>query len=277
MNSHIRSVEFIDHRLSPAEAEIRISVYLDEITPTTTIRGRLMGPTCRYASTVEVAYPLRPLSNSQSPPAVVARVIIPEPSLWDPASPFLYYGPIELWQDGLLLERVVARHGLRSRSLGPTGLRWNGGSLPLNGWTGVITKEEEMLALRGAGHNLLTVKSTTATAPLWEMADRIGILMVGTLQGLDEPLAVEIAKHPSCLGFVLEPATWAKVDAQVLRRFKTATNSFVGIDLSEPTTELQAGADFVLCDAQTGKAMAGARLLVIERGDNELPSLSRRE
>jgi hypothetical protein len=277
MNSHIRCIEFIDRRLSPAEAEVLINVYVDEITPTTSIRGRLMGPTCRYATTVEVAYSLRPVSYGQLPSAVVAHVIIPEPSLWDPASPFLYHGPIELWQDDLLLERVVARHGLRARNLGPTGLRWNGSSLPLNGWTGRITKKEEMLALRDAGHNLLTVTSTPATAPLWEMADRIGFLLVGTLQGLDEPLAVELAKHPSCFGFVLEPATWAEVDAQVLRRFKTATSSFVGIDLSESTTELPAGADFVLCDAQTGKAMSGAGVFVIVRCDNGPPGMSRRE
>jgi hypothetical protein len=263
MINHIRSIDLIERRLSPAEAEVQIRVYLDEITAGTSIRGRLMGPTCRYASTVEVAYPLRAVSTNQSPPTVEARVIIPEPSLWDPVSPFLYHGPIELLQDGILLEQINVRHGLRYRSLGVAGLRWNGTALTLSGWSGIIANEPEMLTLRSAGFNLLTVAATTLTVPLWEMPDRIGFLVIGMLQGLEDPLAAELAKHPSCLGFALEPTAWANLDAELLRRFKTATNTFVGINLSEPGTKMPAGADFVLCDAQTGEALADAGLAVI--------------
>ncbi len=265
MNNHIRGIELIDRRLSPAEAEVQIRVYLDRIPARTNLGGRLMGPSCRYASTVEVAYPLRPLSHGQSPPTVEARVIIPEPSLWDPTSPFLYQGPIELWQDGILLEQAVVCHGLRWRSMGTAALRWNGTWLPLNGWSGTIADESEMLALRSAGFNLLTVPGTMATAPLWEMADRIGFLLIGVLEGLGGPLASVLAKHPSCLGFALEPRSWAKLDAEVLRQFKAATNSFVGIELSAPTTELPPGADFALCDAPTGKTMANTGLPVLFR------------
>src|SRR5437763_15625817 len=121
MSQRIRRVELSDPTLVPAEAEVWVTVHLDRLTPTTAVRGRLMGPTCRYAGTVEVAYPLRSLGPSQKPPAsegpaLTTRVVIPEPSFWDPESPFLYHGPVELWEDGERREQVTVRHGLRTRS-----------------------------------------------------------------------------------------------------------------------------------------------------------------
>ena len=34
------------------------------------------------------------------------RVVIPEPCWWESNKPFLYEGPLELWQDGQFCERV---------------------------------------------------------------------------------------------------------------------------------------------------------------------------
>src|SRR5437868_13397226 len=87
-----------DHSLDPMAAEVWLTVYPERLTPKTELRGRLMGPSCPYASTVEIAYPLSPLklSEQQVAGALRCRVAIPEPSLWDLQSPFLYSGPVEL-------------------------------------------------------------------------------------------------------------------------------------------------------------------------------------
>src|SRR5437588_1108014 len=66
------------------------------------VRGRLVGPTCPYSSTIEVAHHVR--GN---------RIIIPEPAWWDPSSPFLYRGPLEIWRDGARVEAEQVRIGLR--------------------------------------------------------------------------------------------------------------------------------------------------------------------
>src|SRR3982751_515934 len=102
MANRIVKVLLEDHSLDPMSAEVWITVYPETLTPKTELRGRLMGPNCPYASTVEIAYPLKPLMRSEQHPdgALRCRVAIPEPSLWDVQSPFLYSGPVELWQDG---------------------------------------------------------------------------------------------------------------------------------------------------------------------------------
>src|SRR5437773_1558388 len=103
MPNRIRDVVVVNHRLDPVETELHIHVKVDEITPGTEIRGRLMGPRCVYASTVEVAYRMNEMERGDH---LVLRVIIPEPCWWHPQTPFLYQGPLELWEDGALCERV---------------------------------------------------------------------------------------------------------------------------------------------------------------------------
>src|SRR5436190_14007505 len=100
MSNHILDVTIHDRSLDPGSVELWITVTPDRLTATTELRGRLMGPRCPYASTVEVAYPLRPIPglNGDTPGAIRRRVVIPEASLWDTESPFLYEGPIELWE-----------------------------------------------------------------------------------------------------------------------------------------------------------------------------------
>src|SRR5262245_50368134 len=116
MENRIRTVRVLDARLDPVEAEVWVTVEPERLTSTTQVRGRLMGPRCPYSTTLEVAYPLREHSRqyeSEGPPRLTLRAIIPEPGLWDPQSPFLYQGPLELWQCDQRCDQVQVRHGLR--------------------------------------------------------------------------------------------------------------------------------------------------------------------
>jgi hypothetical protein len=270
MSNRIRRVDLFDQTLVPAEAEVWVTVHLDQITPTTELRGRLMGPTCRYSSTVEVAYPLRPLTKSQKPPAsegpaLTMRVVIPEPSFWDPESPFLYRGPVELWEHGRRVEQVTIRQGLRTRTLGPRGLRWNGRPLPLRGRSVGDCSEEEMLALHDAGYNLLTAPVAAATAALWERADRIGFLLLGRPGRLDDPDPADLAKHPSCLGFLFDAAVWAGASPGDRDHFRARTGGLVGVESDTGSPD----ADFLVGDAEKCEELAeGGRPLLL-RGKGE--------
>src|SRR5262245_50237038 len=113
MSNSIRGVEIIDESLTPAECVARVVVSVAKVTPTTEIRGRLTGPRCVYTATGEVDYPSRRLTQQAGPNQVLGRVVIPEPSLWDPESPFLYQGLVELWQDGQRCDQTIVPHGLR--------------------------------------------------------------------------------------------------------------------------------------------------------------------
>ena len=60
MPNRIRQLRLLDRSLTPNEAEVWVFVEAESMSATTEVRGRLMGPSCPYASTVDVAYPLRP-------------------------------------------------------------------------------------------------------------------------------------------------------------------------------------------------------------------------
>lgn len=207
MENRIRRITIRNAQLVPAQAELWIAVEPDHQTPTTEVRGRLMGPSCPYASTVEVAYPLRPLSPSQKPvePAgLTRRAIIPEASLWEPQCPFLYQGPIELWQNGRHCDRAIVRHGLRTVQWTERGLHVNGRSVKLHGRRVAAFSEEEATRWHRAGYNLLIAPVAAYCLDAWEQADRWGFLVLGQLgEDADETRLMETLRpHASCLGWL---------------------------------------------------------------------------
>src|SRR5262245_59390094 len=122
MPNRIHHVEVTNRRLDPVEAVVEVTVVAERPAQDAEVRGRLAGPRCVYAETVEVAYPLRPAPG----PHPSARAVLPEPCLWDPQSPFLYEGTVELWEGGERVDQVKVPFGLRDLRLGMTGLRVNG-------------------------------------------------------------------------------------------------------------------------------------------------------
>jgi hypothetical protein len=203
MTNRITRIEVRTRSFTPAEAEVWITVRAECLTATTEVRGRLMGPACPYSSTIEVAYPLRPLAHPPADvPPLTRRVVIPEPSLWEPVSPFLYRGPVELWQDGERCERVTVTHGLCFAALKPDGLHWNGKPLSLRGRSVRGLTEDDARSLRQAGVNLLL--APVQESETWAIADRLCFLVIGELPQLDDN-ALQCVKqrlaHPSCLGW----------------------------------------------------------------------------
>src|SRR5579885_2237859 len=184
MANCIRELMLHDRSRDPAEAEIWVSVVPEQITPSTEVRGRLMGPRCVYSSTVEVAYPLKPFARPlEGWPGIVRRVVIPEASLWDPQSPFLYEGPIELWEEGELCERVQVRHGLRGISLGPRGLRVNAQVVEVRGLATSTCAAAEARQLNDAGFNTVLTGIGRETEELLDVADRFGFLVLVRVGG----------------------------------------------------------------------------------------------
>jgi hypothetical protein len=95
------NVEITTHRADAVEAELWVTATADDRAPGE-LRGRLVGPRCPGRTTIEVAYPLRPFARKPGGlPAFAAQVVIPEPSLWQEAHPFMYDAVVELWRDGI--------------------------------------------------------------------------------------------------------------------------------------------------------------------------------
>ena len=208
VSNRILDVRLEDHSLDPVSAEVWVTVTPECLTSTTEVRGRLMGPNCPYASTVEVAYPLSPLRRPGpgAPGSLRVRVVIPEPSFWDTQSPFLYAGPVELWQDGQRCDSVHVRHGLRRLSLGAGGARINGRPLLLRGQPYEADFAKKVSALHEQGFNALLLPPGVDEDAPWDLADRDGFLILGWVER-DDPETVRrlqaLSRHPCCFGWVV--------------------------------------------------------------------------
>jgi hypothetical protein len=100
MSNRILTADVQTHRLEPFEAELWVIVKPEQVTTTTELRGRVVGPKSAISSTIEVAYPLRRFVKPGALDGLAAQVVIPEPSRWEPACPFVYDIVLELWEEG---------------------------------------------------------------------------------------------------------------------------------------------------------------------------------
>ena len=267
MSNRILHLQVLDRSLDPAQAEVWVVVEAECASPTTELRGRLAGPRCLYAATVEVSYPLRPLlRRPEGLTGLAARVVIPEASLWEPECPFLYEGTVELWEDGMRCDQAPLHHGLRRLLLKPPGLRVNGNALKLHGRALTECDASQASALRRAGYNLLLAP---AKSMLYDLADVQGFFVLERLQDPDETTLVKAAQHPSCLGWLLAGPweRWA-INAIPQGRLK-------GIELDAiPTTSAPDWVDFIACPAGAAADLRGLGLpLLLLGGASDAPGV----
>lgn len=251
--NRICRVEVRDRLIDPTAPEVWISVFAERQTATTEVRGRLHGPRCIYSSTIEVAYPLRPFPQvPEGLQGVSRRVIIPEASFWDPQSPFLYEGPIELWDDGQLRDQVTLSHGLRTLALGPRGLRISSKDVTIRGVARDTSSQDEALELRRLGDNTFLTNVSAHTESLCEVADRVGFLVLGRVAAEPTAIAQAVAlrRHPCLLGWLLDAGLFVEdrwhADVEVLRRRSVGLP--VGVEIKEAgQLPPAAKVDFLVC------------------------------
>ena len=280
MANRILNILVFDLRLDPAEAEVSIAVDPERLVSQTDARGRLVGPRCLYATTVEVAYPLRPVSRQyekEGPPRIQARVVIPEPCRWDPESPFLYQGVVELWENGQRCDQVPITHGLRTLQLGRRGLLLNGRPFTVRARAcDQAPNEEEARRWRQEGINTLLVPLTREIPDVWSAADRLGFLV---LVRLSERLSVRpealSREPPAFAGYVLSPEAWP----QELFRIRadggpSLDRPPIGAELLEvPREPLPPEIGFVVCNQRLLPSLADLPLPKLVRPDgSDLPA-----
>jgi Glycosyl hydrolases family 2 len=236
--NRIRDVVVLNHRLDPIETELHVHVKLDELAATTEIKGRLIGPLSAHAETIEIAYALREIERSDH---VVLRVVIPEPSWWEPRTPFLYEGPLELWHDGVLIERVAIRHGIRALQLTSNGLRLNGKPFLLRGKiVEPDLTEDNAKTLRHAGFNAIWIAAPEIFP--WDLADRIGLFVLGSAADLTvfHSLRHELTDHVSHCGWIFNRTDLSNAPIQ-----EDGTAMLYGVNTSARSRPEHA--DFLVC------------------------------
>jgi hypothetical protein len=248
MTNRIKEIQITAIRVNPAEAEVFLSVQPEHLTSATQVIGRLMGPRCAYASTVEVAYPLREHSRryeSEDIPRVILRVIIPEPNLWEPETPFLYQGPIELWQGKERCEMVQLSQGLRTTHIGPKGLRINTRPLLLRGISKTELSQSQARSLHQAGYNTLVVSAGSNLTRWQEIGDQFGFFVIGRIQNrADLRHGLPRNDRPCWLGWLARSEFLQDEGTRML----LSSHAPLGVQLAQALKPLPGGISFVACD-----------------------------
>lgn len=246
--AHCWVEEVLCHTLTPTEADLRITLVSQDLVGGLEAGGRLVGPHCHFSTTVEVAYPLRPLPlQPEQPTRLTGRVIIPEPCFWEPDGPFVYRGQLEVRQGKNRWFETQLTLGLRTLQLRNHGLRLNGRPLRLQGVVRDRLTVEEGLQLRRGGCNLLVVPVAAESAEVWDTADRLGFLVIGQLQNVPDAYrpAWALRLHPCSLGW-LWPADLAHEPA----RPPQTAGQFFGKQLPQSSgCNGISGIDFIVCEA----------------------------
>jgi hypothetical protein len=272
MKNRIHSVGGNDLSVTPTEAEILFTVFTEEVTPTTEVVGRMVGPRCRFASTVEVAYPLKPAARHlQGPPSLMLRSVIPEPCLWDLESPFLYRVQIELRQDGECCDRAQFDRGIRTLKTGRDRCTLNGRPLMLRGTTQVPDTHGDGLPLRAAGYNLILAP---IEKPLtWFAAYECGLFVLGRL-----PFTERAAMQARIVGGQVSSFGWlltkefleAKHGRQEFLSRLRQLQLPIGIEIDQPPPDPLPDVDFVVCSEATLAELARINLpRIVMRGSQD--------
>jgi hypothetical protein len=191
--------------VNPVESEIDVRFEFQEEISQPQLRGRLTGPHSPYASTVEIAHPIRPLPRAErtASATVDGRIVIPEPSLWNPQAPFLYEGEIELWSSGQPLVRLGISQGLCTQRIDADGLRCNGKHILLQGVEVGHVDETSLVAWRRLGRNTLLAPANAQAKEVCALADGYGFIALLILSNDTswEHLAL-LAEHTCCFGWI---------------------------------------------------------------------------
>jgi hypothetical protein len=270
MPHRILRVEMEDERLEPAVAQMRVRIVTEQAGGNLEVRGRLTGPRCLYASTVEVAYPLAIVPDMESADKeITGRFIVPEPSFWEPETPFLYQASIELMHAGSRVDHARLSHGFRTVAWRAGNLRANGRKLVLHGADRQSIDESELSSLRKAGRNCLLVPFAAGETVLTS-ADRFGFFVLGELSPATDPKALAPwTRHPSLLGWVFDQPSFSqeKLDEWIARLAPASVSQLIVLRVNRVPSPLPRNI-IVLCrqDLVAGWLALGAGVIV-DRAD----------
>jgi hypothetical protein len=149
----------------------------------------------------------------------------------------------------------------------------------LEGVQGDRFSEDDLVKLHQAGCNLLLVSVTARTVPLWEVADRLGFLMLGRIVDRETwELAGTLRQHPSCLGWLITPEL---MNHEILQAVRFSPLSFgrghlVGCEINPFSLgPLPDGIRFVVCEEALLPLLANypqPKIVLAEREFDELQS-----
>ena len=172
----ISEIQIINHRFDPTETILHVLVDGGkELSNECQVRGRLNGPRCPFSTTIEIAYPLRERARSDA--IVTMSAVIPEPSWWDPESPFVYSGFVEMYHEDIGLGRADFQHAIYWLQMTSKGLRLNGQPFVLRGrCVAAIGDADSLRYLRDRSFNWI-ISQESPTREARKLATKYGFFV----------------------------------------------------------------------------------------------------
>ena len=272
-SNRLKSIESYMLSVSPAEADIWFKVGVQRVTARTEVRGRIVGPRCLFAETVEVVSPLRSVRHKEKEEvALIARTAIPEPCFWDPHNPLLYRVVVELWQDGQRCSVSGFDLGFRMIEMDSGNVFVKRKPVFLQGMPYLPQSQEEAAARRRAGYNLVLAEK--GQWHWWVRANPMGFLLLekAALSTLTPQYIGLLCQQPCFFGFVLdkELLDHPPSETESLLRAWQERRVLIGLELDgPPPPSLPNGLSFLVCPESVLPALSTASLPKLALRDSE--------
>lgn len=156
------------------------------------ILARILAPDGTVVGTTRSGFPEHTLRKRVE--VKMPELTVVQPQLWSPDSPSLYTAEVEVWADGMLVDKASDHFGIRSLAFTQEqGFLLNGEKVFLHGVadhhdlgalgaasfdTGI---ERLMLQLKSFGFNVIRCSHNPYSERFTEIADRVGMLIVDEL------------------------------------------------------------------------------------------------
>lgn len=179
--------------VSAARSTVALQVEVDGYqNHDASIRARILAPDGSVVGTTQAGFPEHTLRTRVEVP--MPEVTVARPQLWSPDSPSLYTAEVEIWADGMLVDKASEHFGIRKLEFTQErGFLLNGEKLFLHGVanhhdlgalgaasfdTGI---ERLMLQLKSFGFNVIRCSHNPYSEQFTKIADRVGMLIVDEL------------------------------------------------------------------------------------------------
>ncbi len=179
--------------VSAARSTVALQVEVDGYqNHDASIRARILAPDGSVVGTTQAGFPEHTLRTRVEVP--MPEVTVARPQLWSPDSPSLYTAEVEIWADGMLVDKASEHFGIRKLEFTQErGFLLNGEKIFLHGVanhhdlgalgaasfdTGI---ERLMLQLKSFGFNVIRCSHNPYSEQFTKIADRVGMLIVDEL------------------------------------------------------------------------------------------------
>jgi hypothetical protein len=179
-------LEIFAGRTSPAAASLYIRA--PGLGSECRLSGRITGPDCLHAATLQADFALQDLGSDPRP---LARATITEPCFWTPRTPYVYHAHVDVVRQGQVIEhsaRLCAARpwGASGRNLVLAGKRW----VPRGVWRDELRPEEIGQWIEAAA---VACVPSPSDAVCSEASVR-GLGIAARVEGIAESIRAELAR-----------------------------------------------------------------------------------